>query len=240
MPRRITTRRGFLSFGAVMTSYFKPALFTFLKELKANNRREWFQANKSRYEAEVKEPTLLFIADFAKHLKRVAPRFVADPRPVGGSMFRIYKDTRFSKDKTPYKTHVGAHFPHGSCGKDVSAPGFYLHLEPSESFGGGGIWHPGSDALQQIRQRIVDKSADWKKATSSLDIRGEKLIRPPRGFNPEHPLIEDIKHKDFYVMKSFTSKEVCSEAFLDLFVEACESATPLVRFVSHAIEVPWK
>ncbi len=102
---------------------FSPGFFRFLRELKANNRREWFEANKQRYEAEVKGPMLRFIAEFGARLRTVSKHFDADPRPVGGSMFRIYRDTRFAKDKSPYKTAVAEHFPHRAGGKDVHAPG---------------------------------------------------------------------------------------------------------------------
>ena len=108
--------------------HFTPALFKFLRELNKNNTREWFQANKDRYETDVRNPMLGFIADFAPYLEGLSPQFVAEPRRSGGSMFRIHRDTRFSKDKSPYKTHAAAQFGHAR-GKDVHAPGFYLHLE---------------------------------------------------------------------------------------------------------------
>ncbi len=116
-------------------AHFSPALFAFLRELKANNSRPWFQANKERYEREVREPMLCFIADFGVEARKISPYIVADPRKAGGSMFRIHRDTRFSKDKSPYKTTVGAQFRHEQ-GKDVHAPGFYLHLAPGEAFAG--------------------------------------------------------------------------------------------------------
>ena len=120
-------------------AYFTSESFAFLRELSKNNNREWFAANKKRYEAELRDPALRFISDFGPRLNRIAPRLVADPRPVGGSMFRIYRDTRFAADKTPYKTAVGIRFPHRAA-SDVHSPGFYLHLEPSEVFVGAGIW----------------------------------------------------------------------------------------------------
>ena len=116
----------------------KPALFDFMRELKANNERPWFEANKARYRAEVRDPMLDFIEAFAEPLAEISPHFRADPRPNGGSLFRIYRDTRFAKDKTPYKTNVGAHFRH-EAGKDAHAPGFYLHLEPGMCFAGCGV-----------------------------------------------------------------------------------------------------
>ena len=106
---------------------FQPDLFRFLDALRGNNNREWFQANKERYESDVKGPMLRFIGDFAPRLRQISPRFVADPRPNCGSLFRIYRDVRFSKDKTPYKTNAGAQFRH-QAGKDAHAPGFYLHV----------------------------------------------------------------------------------------------------------------
>jgi uncharacterized protein (TIGR02453 family) len=123
--------------------YFTPSLFTFLRELAENNNREWFQDNKSRYEQHVKDPALRLIADFGPRLKKISPHFRADPRAVGGSLFRIHRDTRFSKDKSPYKTHTGIQFRH-ELGKDAYAPGFYLHLEPGQVFCGVGSWHSGS------------------------------------------------------------------------------------------------
>src|SRR5688572_21278461 len=137
---------GLLGKGMLKSAYFTPRLFQFLRELKANNDRSWFQANKGHYESDVKQPLLEFIADFGPPLREISEHFDADPGPVGGSLFRIYRDTRFSRDKTPYKTHAAAHFRH-ERGKDVHAPGFYLHLEPDNVFAACGIWHPDSDTL---------------------------------------------------------------------------------------------
>jgi uncharacterized protein (TIGR02453 family) len=121
-----------------MTAHITPALFEFFRELKANNSKEWFAENKTRYEQQVREPLLAFIADFGLRLPAISPHYVADPRKSGGSLFRIYRDVRFSKDKTPYKTGAGIQFRH-ERGKDAHAPGFYLHLEPDGCFFGAGI-----------------------------------------------------------------------------------------------------
>ena len=133
---------------------FEPSLFKYLRDLKNNNERPWFKANKARYEEELRGPMLRFIEDFAPHLEKISVHFLADARPVGGSLFRIYRDTRFAKDKTPYKTHAGAHFRHVRA-KDVHAPGFYLHMEPGNVFMGAGIWHPDNPTLGKIREAIV-------------------------------------------------------------------------------------
>ena len=136
-------------------TYFTPESFAFLRELRENNNRDWFAANKQRYEREVRDPALRFISDFGPHLLRIAPRLVADPRR---SMFRIYRDTRFSRDKSPYKTHVGIHFFHEKAKAAASVPGFYLHISPGESFAAAGIWHPDPRSLGKVREAIAAKS----------------------------------------------------------------------------------
>lgn len=220
--------------------YFTPDLFRFLRELKANNKREWFEANRDRYEMHVKEPMLRFIADFGRHLKTMSPHFSADPRPVGGSMFRIHRDIRFSKDKSPYKTNVGAHFPHLRSGKDAHAPGFYLHLQPGNSFGGGGLWHPDGAALKKVRDRIVERSKEWGKIRQNrVVIEGDSLKRPPAGYDPKHPFADDLKLKDFYITAEFSDREVYAPDFMDRYLQACRSAAPLVEFLTKALELPW-
>ncbi len=152
------------------TPYFSPRLFGFLRELKKNNNRAWFEANKTRYIADVRDPMLRFIEDFGKPLFELSPHFLADPRPAGGSMFRIYRDIRFSKDKDPYKTHAAAQFRHVK-GKDVHAPGFYLHLEPGSVFAASGIWRPDAATATAVREAIAAKPQLWKSAVSGKEFR---------------------------------------------------------------------
>lgn len=222
------------------TSHFSSSTFTFLRDLAANNDREWFAANKSRYERHVKEPALHFIVDFASHLARISPHFRADPRGNGGSFFRIYRDTRFSKDKSPYKTHAGIQFRHEARG-DVHAPGFYLHLEPRGNFVGVGIWHPDSATLGAIRDAIVDDPAGWKRTVGakpfreSFELGGDSLVRPPRGYDRDHPLIDDLKRKDFIASTSLTQKEVTSPGFIDRFAALCEASSPFQRWLCKAV-----
>src|SRR4051794_11111881 len=146
------------------TASFDPELFDFLRDLAKHNDRAWFNANKARYEGHVLEPALAFIEDFGYRLESISPHFRADTRKTGGSLFRIYRDTRFAKDKTPYKTNTGMHFRHKAA-KDAHAPGFYLHLAPGQVFGGGGIWHPDTKTATKIRQAIVDDPERWRAAT---------------------------------------------------------------------------
>lgn len=212
------------------------SLFDFLRELAANNDRDWFNANKQRYKDEVVAPISAFIEAMAPRIEKISPYIVVDPRPNGGSMFRIYRDTRFSKDKTPYKTHVGCQFRH-AAGKDAHAPGFYIHFEPGQCFFGGGIWQPPSEPLRDIRQRIVDKPAEWKKAVKGLDIRGDTLSRGPKGFDPEHELIEDLKRKSFFVMAEGDEKLATSNRLEGEVEKGFKKAAPLMRFVADSLGV---
>ncbi len=164
----------------------------FLRDLELNNRRDWFDANKARYESLVREPALDFIATMGPELQKISSHFVAIPKKVGGSLMRVYRDTRFARDKTPYKTNIGIQFRH-ERGKDVHAPGYYVHIDNSGCFFGVGVWHPEPDARRQIRQRIVDQPALWRKARQSatfsrtFELGGDSLKRPPRGISDDHP-----------------------------------------------------
>jgi len=224
--------------------YFTREFFRFLNELNENNNRDWFQSNKERYRIEIQEPLLRFISDFAGPLSDISPNFVADPRPSGGSMFRIYRDVRFSKDKNPYKTHAAAQFRH-RAGRDVHAPGFYLHLEPGGVFAGAGLWHPDRTALDRIRTTIVERPEEWRAVlddpsfADNLELSGESLKKAPRGYDPEHPLVEDLKRKDFVCVQRFTQKQATGQDFFDEFVECCQNASGFVRFLTEAIDQPF-
>jgi uncharacterized protein (TIGR02453 family) len=225
---------------------FPEEMFRFLRELKNNNDREWFNSNKDRYKTELVAPMLSFIEAMDGRLARVSDCFVADPRSNGGSMFRIYRDTRFSKDKRPYKEHAACHFRHIS-GKDAHAPGFYVHLEPDDVFFGGGIWHPPTPVVNDIRDAIVEDAAGWKRATRRKAFRdrfgslaGESLKRPPHGFDREHPFIEDIKRKDFFAMQRVAPKLACSPKFIDEVTAAFVALKPFMAFITSAVGVSFQ
>jgi uncharacterized protein (TIGR02453 family) len=219
-------------------AHFDGALFAFLKDLRQDNRREWFQANKPRYESAVRGPFLRFITDLGPDLRKISPHLVADARPSGGSLFRIHRDTRFAKDKRPYKTHAGAYFS-ARGDEGIQVPGFYLHLEPGASFAAAGLWRPDTGTLGPVRAAIVSKSREWKKLRRHLDIEGESLSRAPRGFDPDHPLIEDIRRKDFVTTRRLTDAAVRSPRFLADYLATCRRLSPLVAFLSRALGVPW-
>ena len=224
--------------------HFTPALFAYLRDLKANNEREWFNEHKERYLAELRDPCLKFITDFGAPLMTISPHFRADPRPSGGSLFRIYRDVRFSRDKEPYKTAAGLHFRHEK-GKDAHTPGFYLHLEPGACFMGVGLWQPDTATLRPVRDRLVADPAAWQAAVGGKAFRkhfalaGESLKRVPRGYDPEHPLAEVLKLKDITAFTKLTQKQVTAPGFLDEFSELCRTGGSLVRWICGALGQPY-
>ena len=219
---------------------FTPDTFRFLKDLKKNNDREWFAANKKRYEEQLKDPALRVIAAFAPELKKISPHFMATPR----SLFRIHRDTRFAKDKSPYKTHIGLHFRHDRA-KDAHAPGYYLHIEPGGVFLGVGIWHPEGGPLRAIRERIVEDPAGWKRAsrakafTTAFELSGDRLKRPPKDFDPEHPLIEDLKWKDYIGIAERPDSFVTDAGLPKALAKTFAAGTPFMRFLCDALSVPF-
>lgn len=223
---------------------FKPETIRFLRELRKNNNRDWFSENKSRYETDVLDVALNFIQSMHDPLQKIAPHFTAVPKRMGGSLMRVYRDTRFSKDKAPYKTNIGIQFRHEQA-KNVHAPGFYVHIDPDEVFLGVGLWHPEPAALAAIRERIADKQAEWLKARDDRTLKrhfslaGESLSRPPRGFAKEHPLIEDIKRKDFIAVKTMDVDEATEPRFQQKVETAFMVATPLMKFLCKAVGVPY-
>ena len=229
---------------ATKQASFGPELFSFLTDLRANNNREWFAANKQRYEEQLLEPALAFIEAFAPRLEKISRHFRADPRPSGGSLFRIYRDTRFAKDKTPYKTNLGIHFRHERA-KDAHAPGYYLHIGPGEVFAGGGIWHPATEAATAIREAIVADPERWRRATSvgagakRLELGGDSLKRVPPWADPEHPLAHDLKREDFFGSTRLNESDVVAPGFLNEYARICRAAAPLMHFLCDALAVPY-
>ncbi len=216
------------------TAFFSPEVFVFLRQLKRHNDREWFAKNKARYQTSIVDPALSFISGFAPYLGRISPHFVADARPTRGSLFRIYRDTRFSPDGRPFKTHVGIHFSHAS-GKDAHAPVFYLHLEPESCFVAAGIWHPDNRALTRVRTAIAHDMEQWAKVRKKLILEGDKLSRPPRGFDASHPFIDDLKMKDFVTSMPLSEEQICSAKLMRDFVSSCRKMSPLVEFTTKAL-----
>jgi uncharacterized protein (TIGR02453 family) len=155
-------------------------------------------------------------------------------------MFRIYRDTRFAHDKSPYKTNVGAHFRHRDCSREVHSPAFYLHLEPRSSFVAAGLWRPDPEALRKVRTAIVARSRAWKALREGgIEVQGDALVRVPQGFDPAHPLADDLRLKDFYTVEGLSDREVCAPDFLDRFTAACRRNLPFMAFLAKALELAW-
>ena len=223
---------------------FAPETLRFLDELAGNNNRDWFKENKSRYEEQVLDVALRFIQSMQDPLHEIAPHFVALPTRVGGSLMRVYRDTRFSKNKLPYKTNIGIQFRHEQA-KDVHAPGYYLHIAPGEVFVGVGMWRPDSDSLRRIRERIAAKPAEWLRASRDKSFRrhfelgGESLTRPPRGFDKDHECIEDIKRKSFIAVRNLPSEAPLGKSFQRTVESSFRNGEPLMRFLCKAVGVPF-
>jgi len=225
--------------GLVFAGFPKEGL-QFLAELGLNNEREWFQANKHRYEGLVLEPALAFIRAMAPRLAKISKEFKAVDKKVGGSLMRIYRDVRFSKDKSPYKTNIGIQFRHVG-GKDVHAPGFYVHIEPGDAFIGCGMWKPDAEPLDAVRRAIADTPDKWQKVIGAkafnehFELQGDSLVRAPKGFDPEHPMIDDLRRKDHIAVTSVPVGSLSDAALVDLVSDRFEAVAPYVRFLCDAV-----
>lgn len=224
---------------------FTAATYTFLADLRDHNSKEWFDANRARYEADAKAPLAAFVDAVRPHLAELSPHFTADSR----SIFRIFRDTRFSKDKSPYKTHLAAQFRHtaakGPMNEAVHAPGFYVHFaldgggELEGNFGGAGLWRPEGEALHAIRRRIDREPAVWLAARAGQVLDGESLKKVPAGFPPDHAMAEDLRRKDFISTVTYSREQVLAADFVDRYVAGLHAAAPLVRFLCGAIGLPF-
>ena len=225
-----------------MSGYFTDKTYKFLRALARNNEREWFHAHKTDYDAQLRLPFLKLIAELQPDLLSISEHYRADPKSVGGSLFRIHRDTRFSNDKTPYKPWSGARFFHARS-KQVEAPSFYLHIQPGHCFVGAGLWHPEPDTQRKIRQFIFDNPGGWKAAvqaptfTRRFEMDGESLARPPRGFPADHELIVDLKRKNFVAMATLDDDIVLGPRLKKSVVEAFKGLSPLVDYLCAALDL---
>ncbi|HKJ74792.1 MAG TPA: DUF2461 domain-containing protein [Alphaproteobacteria bacterium] len=224
---------------------FSRDFFTFFREIAEHNDREWFAEHKPRYQENVLEPLRDFVEAMGPRLLKISKHFVADPRTNRGSIFRIYRDIRFSHDKRPYKEHASCQFRH-RLGRDAHSPGFYVHLAPDEVFFGGGVWMPPSDALATIREAIRDKPKAWatiKRGNRFAEVfggvSGTALTRPPRGFSADDPHIEDIKRKSFFALHASSPEQAQSKQFIDEVEETFAASAPMMAFLAKALGVPF-
>lgn len=224
--------------------YFTAQGMSFLRQIEKNNNRDWFHENKSDYESLVRIPALNFIDDMANDLAHLSPHFLALAKKVGGSLMRVHRDVRFSRDKSPYKTNIGIQFRH-EMGKDVHAPGFYLHIEPGDCFIGVGIWRPDSSALGKIRDAIVEHDKNWlyaindKSFKKNFKLSGESLKNGPRGYDRNHVLIEDLKRKDFIAISQVDDNVALSKNFKQQVIKRFTEAEPYMQFLCKALTLKY-
>ena len=211
----------------------------FLIDLAANNGRQWFDANRPRYE-EARADFISLIGILLHEIEKFDPSLAG--QEAKNSVFRIYRDTRFSKNKTPYKTNIGIQFRHERA-KDVHSPGFYVHIAPEEVFIGVGMWRPDPDSLRAIRERIAAKPAEWQRTVGEakfkrkFELGGEVLTRPPRGFDKEQECIEDIKRKSFIAVQSLAVEDCLNPQFQRKVETAFKAGTPYMQFLCKAVGV---
>lgn len=223
---------------------FGPGLTQFLRDLSRNNERDWFARNKQRYEQEVREPARAFIRAMVPQVERISPHLRVDDRKVGGSMMRIHRDVRFSLDKRPYKTNLGIQFRH-EAGKDVHAPGLYFHVEPGTVFLGAGMWHPDGPSLAAVRRAIDDDPKGWKRVRDAKrfgamwKLSGDSLKRPPRGYAADHPMIEDLKRKDFIAICDLKPADVTRSDLVEFVGERFGRTNDFLAWLAEAVEMPF-
>jgi uncharacterized protein (TIGR02453 family) len=223
--------------GAAKTFAFPPAALAFLADLRKHNQRHWFQPRKHIYEESVKAPMTEAIHRVGEALRRFAPEMVADPNV---SLYRIYRDTRFSPDKSPYKTHAAAVFPFRGLPKN-SGPGLYFHISPEEVLIGGGMYMPEPDALRAVRARIAASPLEFVRLVESPQFRrafgeleGGQLKTMPKGFSADHPAARYLRHKQFLFGKVYSPSLATSPRFFPTLLNCFQEGMPLIRFLAKA------
>jgi len=227
--------------GRATETGFDAELFRFLRDLARHNDRTWFRDNKARFRDHVEAPSLGFVRAVGPKLQRISPYLLADPRPVGGSVMRIYRDIRFSNDKTPFRTSIGIRFMHdGASNRDQYLPGFFLGLAPDNCWVYAGVWEPDPARLGKIREAIATRRRAWRNVRSAVPpIDGDSLQRPPPGFDPRHPFIDDLRRKGFGSRIKIADSQVIRADFPERFVRTCERLDPLNRFLAKALGVEY-
>jgi len=228
---------------------FSRGALTFLRQLKRNNKREWFLANRETFDNEVLGPLKLLVEEADVRFGHFAPEFVGDPKR---SIFRIYRDVRFSKDKSPYKTHAASWFKHRNSSQGVGSEahgagaGFYFHLEPGGSLVAGGIWMPPRPTLNQLRDSIAAKPADFAKSMSATGFKRRlgklseesMLTRLPRGFAPGHPAEQWLRYQSFTVHAMLSDDEVLDRRLVDRVEKDFKTMLPFVRWLNNSLGYP--
>jgi uncharacterized protein (TIGR02453 family) len=226
-----------------MSSYFTEKTFRFLRALARNNERTWFHAHKQDYDDHVRAPLQRLLTDLQPELAEVSLHFRSDPRTVGGSLYRIQRDTRFANDKRPYKTWQGARLFHARRA-ELASPLYYLHIQPGGCFVGAGIWRPESPTLRHIRQFIVDNPAGWKAAAHAPAFRRryrldeeDMLVRPPRGFPADFAFIDDLRHRSFVAWRDIDDATISGPRLRQVLAKDLRDLSPFVDYLCAALDL---
>ena len=230
---------------ATILHVFTRKTITFLKDLENNNNRDWFEANKQRYQEDALEPFREFIRAMEPRLHKLSPHIMASDKKVGGAMMRLQRDVRFSKDKTPYDPRLAARFMHAR-GKKGGTPGYYIKIDARSCTVGTGIWKPDTKFVGRIRNHIVAEPAAWKSATNSKTFRGafnelggESLKRAPRGYDAGHPHVEDLMRKDFAAFVEWNTVPILEPDFPASVAHTYAASNQLMAFLCEALGLPF-
>jgi uncharacterized protein (TIGR02453 family) len=229
-----------------MTAFFTPRSLTFLRGLARNNRRDWFLAHRADYEDAILVPMRALVEELDVRLARLAPEIVGDPKR---SIFRIHRDIRFSKDKSPYKTHAASWFYHRDASHRVGqeshggGAGFYFHLQPGRSMNGGGLWMPPREALGKLRDAMAEQPAAFERTVLAPAVRrrfdgldGDSVLtRVPRGYAPDHPAARWLRYRSFTLGRMLSDAQVTGARLPDLLAEDFALMLPLVRWINGAL-----
>ncbi len=226
-----------------MAIFFTDKSFKFLRGLSRHNERAWFQAHKADYEVHVREPFQRLLVDLQPDLLALSEHYRAEPKSVGGSLFRIHRDTRFANDKTPYKSWQGARLFHARA-SELPAPSFYLHLQPGRCFVGAGLWHPDTATQRKVRQFIVDNPGSWAAAAHAPAFRrryafadSEMLVRPPRGFPKDFTFIDDLRHRNFVASRAIEDRTMTGARLRQTLARDLQALAPFVDYLCAAVDL---
>jgi uncharacterized protein (TIGR02453 family) len=225
---------------------FRPQALAFLRRLKRNNRKEWFERNRAVYEIEVRDPMRALVEEMDVRLARLAPELTGDPRH---SVFRIHRDVRFSADKSPYKTNAACQFYHHDAGRGAgqdaqgAGAGLYFQLADGECFVAGGMWMPARPALERIREALAESAAAFERLLREPAFRRRfgrldadaMLKRMPRGYADDHPGAQWLRHQSFTATRVMTQREVQSPRLPMILAKDFAALVPLVRWINGAI-----
>ena len=226
-----------------MTRYFSDKSFRFLRGIARHNERTWFHVHKADYETHVRAPFQRLLGDLQPALAAISPHYRADPKAIGGSLFRIQRDTRFSGNKAPYKGWQGARLFHERR-RELAAPSFYLHLEPGGCFVGAGLWHPETHTQRRVRQFIFDNPGSWQRAAHASAFRrrfdletDEMLVRPPRGFPADFAFIDDLRHKNFVASRAIEDSVMSGSRLRQTLAKDLQALAPFVDYLCAALDL---